>query len=152
MRFKKLAQREKIFQRRLNQAKRKSFRRTPIYQFGYRVPRTPEEAIEIDKENGDTKWQDAMTLEVNSLQEYQTFVSMGKDKFPSKEFKRIKVLFVFAVKHDGRHKARLCAGGHLTDVPLDSVYSGVVSLRSLRMVIFLAELNQLELWLSLIHI
>ena len=34
----------------------------------------------------------------------------------------------------------------MTDVPLDSVYSGVVSLRSLRMVIFLSELNQLELW------
>jgi len=31
-------------------------------------------------------------------------------------------------------------------VPLDSVYSGVVSLRSLRMVIFLAELNGLELY------
>ena len=61
-------------------------------------------------------------------------------------FKKIRVHFVFAVKHDGCHKARLVAGGHLTDVPLDSVYSGVVSLRSLRLVIFLAELNGLELF------
>ena len=53
---------------------------------------------------------------------------------------------MFAVKHDSRHKARLVAGGHLTDVPLESVYSGVVSLRSLRLVIFLAELNGLELY------
>ena len=30
--------------------------------------------------------------------------------------------------------------------PLESVYSGIVSLRSLRIVVFLAELNQLELW------
>jgi hypothetical protein len=35
---------------------------------------------------------------------------------------------VFDVKHDGRHKARYVAGGHLTDVPNESVYSGVVSL------------------------
>jgi hypothetical protein len=47
------------------------------------------------------------------------------------------------VKHDGRHKARLAADGHLTDVPVDSVYSGVVSLKGLRMLIFLAELNNI---------
>ena len=47
---------------------------------------------------------------------------------------------------DGRHKARLVADGHLTEVPLESVYSGVVSLRGFRLVLFLAELNNLELW------
>jgi Reverse transcriptase (RNA-dependent DNA polymerase) len=31
-------------------------------------------------------------------------------------------------------------------MPLESVYSGVVSLRGFRIVLFLAELNQLELW------
>ena len=36
--------------------------------------------------------------------------------------------------------------GHLTEVPLDSVYSGVVSLRGLRTLVFLAELNGLETW------
>jgi hypothetical protein len=50
------------------------------------------------------------------------------------------------VKHDGRHKARCVAGGHLTDIPDESVYSGVVSLRGVRTVIFLAELNGLEVY------
>ena len=53
---------------------------------------------------------------------------------------------MFDVKHDGRHKARYVAGGHLMDAPLDSIYSGVVSLRSLQLVIFLAELNGLQLY------
>jgi Reverse transcriptase (RNA-dependent DNA polymerase) len=53
---------------------------------------------------------------------------------------------VFDVKHDGRHKARLVADGHLTNIPLDSVYSGVVSLRGFRLVLVLAELNDLQLW------
>jgi len=53
---------------------------------------------------------------------------------------------VFDVKHDGRHKACLVADGHLTDIPLESVYSGVVSLHGLRIVLFLAELNHLETW------
>ena len=38
----------------------------------------------------------------------------------------------------------MVADGHITDVPLDSVYSGVVSLRGLRLVLFLAELNDLD--------
>ena len=53
---------------------------------------------------------------------------------------------VFAVKHDGRHKARLVAGGHLTDTPIDSVYSSVVSLRGIRILTFIAELNDMEIW------
>ena len=50
------------------------------------------------------------------------------------------------VKHDGRHKARLVAGGHLTEIPIDSIYSSEVSLKGLRLVTFIAELNGLETW------
>ena len=42
--------------------------------------------------------------------------------------------------------ARMVADGHLTDILLDSVYSGVVSLRGLRIILFLAELNDLEIF------
>ena len=49
------------------------------------------------------------------------------------------------MSHDGRHKARLVAGGSLTPEPVENIYSGVVSLRQLRLVIFLGELNNLEL-------
>ena len=38
----------------------------------------------------------------------------------------------------------MVADGHLTDIQLESVYSGVVSLRGLRIVLFLAELNGLD--------
>jgi len=34
----------------------------------------------------------------------------------------------------------------LTDPPLESIFSGVVSLRGLRMVIFLSELNKLKVF------
>ena len=63
-----------------------------------------------------------------------------------KRYKKIRCHMVYAVKHDGRHKARLVAGGHLTDTPVDSVYSSVVSLKGLRAVIFAAELNSLQVW------
>ena len=63
-----------------------------------------------------------------------------------KDHHQIKVHFMFAVKHDGCNKARLFADGHLTREPVETVYSGVVSLRCLRIVMSLSELNQLELW------
>ena len=50
------------------------------------------------------------------------------------------------MKYNGRHKARPVADGSLTPEPAENIYSGVVSLRHLRLVIFLGELNNLELW------
>ena len=40
----------------------------------------------------------------------------------------------------------MVARGHLTPDPIENIYSGVVSIRSLRLVIFLAKLNNLEVW------
>ena len=38
------------------------------------------------------------------------------------------------------------ADGHLTPEPVENTYSGVVSLRNLRPVIFLGKLNNLDIW------
>ena len=60
--------------------------------------------------------------------------------------RRSMFTFVFDVKHDGHHKSRIVADGHLTEVPLDSVYSGVVSLCRICLLVFLAKLNNLDIW------
>ena len=145
-RFKRIANREKKMVRMINQHRLISIHQSIVYQYGFQVPRTPTEAKALDEKNGNTRWQDAMALEIQQLQEYDTFQDLGRGAAAPTGYKKIRCHFVFAVKHDGRHKARLVAGGHLTDVPLESVYSGVVSLQSLRLVIFLAELNGLQLY------
>ena len=38
------------------------------------------------------------------------------------------------------------ADGHLSPEPIENIYSGVVSLRNLRLVIFLGKLNNLDIW------
>ena len=53
---------------------------------------------------------------------------------------------ILACKHHGCHKTRLVAGGHLAPYPIDSIYSGVVSTRSLRLSIFLAKQNNMKVW------
>ena len=89
---------------------------------------------------------DCTNLELGQLNEYDTFTNRGKDGNTPKDYKKIRVHLIYDVKHDGRHKTRLVSVGHLTEIDVDSVYSGVVSLRGLRIMLFLAELNQLETW------
>ena len=103
-------------------------------------------------QHGFQHWQDAMDLELSQIHEYKVIKDTGKAQLHNGKavtpdgFQKIRVHFVYAVKHDGRFKARLVADGHLTKEPVESIYSGVVSLRSLRMVVFLSQLNDLELW------
>jgi hypothetical protein len=145
-RFRRYAKDEKKLRLKISQAKHRSYRREPFWKFGVLVPRTHEQAMELDKKNGNTKWQDAEAIERQQLLEYQTFIDKGKGSEAPVGYKKIRCHMVYDVKHDGRHKARLVAGGHLTDPNTESVYSGVVSLRGIRLVVFLAELNALELW------
>ena len=145
-RFKNIAKRHKKMIRMANQAKLRSYRTAPKYMYGIEIPRDYQHALELDRRNGNTKWQDATELEKQQLFEYKTFTDIGENQPPPPGYKRIRVHLVYAAKHDGRYKARMVADGHLTDIPVDSVYSGVVSLRGIRLVTFLAELNQLSLW------
>ena len=145
-RFRRLTKNDKTFKRMVNQARLSSVRRGPIYKYGFEVPRSHAHAMKLDAQNGNRKWRDAVNTELTQIFEYETFNDKGKGTRVPSGYKQIRCHFVFDVKHDGRHKARYVAGGHLTDPPLESVYSGVVSLRSLRMMIFLAELNGLKLY------
>ena len=130
----------------LNQASLQSNRVRLIYKYGFQVPRNHTEAVRIDDQNGNMQFQDAERTEIQQLLEYHTFKDEGYHKPTPEGHARIPVHFVYDVKHDGRHKARMVAGGHRTETPVDSVYSGVVSLLGIRIVTFLAELNGLALW------
>ena len=49
-----------------------------LTNLGFQVPRTPAEAIELNKANGNTKWQDAMQLKIDLLMDYETFEDLGR--------------------------------------------------------------------------
>ena len=147
-RFKRIANRDKHIRRLVKQAKLRSFRVTPKYKYGFSIPRNYKEALEFDERNGNHKWQEANVLEHAQLTDYAVFKNKGEfhDAKIPEGYRKIKVHTIFDVKHDGRHKARVVANGNLTDTPLESVYSGVVSLRGLRTCIFLGELNGMTPW------
>ena len=150
--LKRYAKTSKRLIRAVKQSRICQVRASARYQHGFQVPKDYNDAIRLDKENNNTHWQDAMDLELTQIHEYKVFKDTGKAQFHNGKvvtpdgFQKIRVHFVYAVKHDGRFKARLVADGHLTKEPVESIYSGVVSLRSLRMVVFLSQLNDLEIW------
>jgi hypothetical protein len=76
---------------------------------------------------------------------YKVFDDLGNNTPPADGYQKIKCRMIYDVKHDGRHRGRLVAGGHLTPIPFDNLYSGVVSLRSLRLVTFLDKLSNFTL-------
>ena len=89
----------------------------------------------IDKHNGNNKWAEAIKLEIDQKYEHGTYKNVGTDPLP-KDCNKIRSHFAFDVKNYERYKVRLVYYRHLTDVPLSSVCSVVVSLRGVSLVLF----------------
>jgi hypothetical protein len=133
----------KIMKRMINTGKA---RKNEIrYKFGVRLPRNVKEAHMLDAMNGDTLWAEAIQREMGQIKDFKTCHSIGLDAKTPQGYQRIPVHLVFDVKEDLKRKARMVAGGHMTKPLKESVYSGVASLRSLRIVTFLSELNALPI-------
>ncbi|HEY9709872.1 MAG TPA: reverse transcriptase domain-containing protein, partial [Oculatellaceae cyanobacterium] len=144
--FKPIAKRQRNLFREANLAKLCSFSTAPKFKYGFEVPRNYSHAMQLDKHNGNTKWEEATKLELQLMDSYKVFTDKGLNASPPQGYKIIRVHFIYDVKHDGRHCARLVADGHLTGLPTESIYSGVVSLRGLCLFLFVAELNGLLAW------
>ena len=98
--------------------------------FGFLLPRNFTEALEFDKANNNSKWFDATKAELDSIHSYQVFQRNEKAIYDKQKkvinapprYQKIRVHLVFALKYDGRHKARLVADGHLTPEPVESIH------------------------------
>lgn len=77
---------------------------------------------------------------------YDVFQDLGQNAASPPKYKKIRAHLIYEAKHDSRHKARMASTGHLTDVPNGSGYSSAVSLRGLCMLLFIAELNGIDVW------
>ena len=118
--IKKNARNTKKILRQINAAKIVSYKNSPVYMYGHQVPRNHQQALEIDRASGNDAWQQSEKKERDQLKEYDTFIDKGPNPNPRElaGYKKINLHFVYAVKHDGRYKSRIVAGGHLTDAPV----------------------------------
>ena len=128
----------------INQAKLRSYRTAPKYIFGFVVQRNYAHAKEVNSMNKNTRWQDEVSSETISHQEYNTFNDKGINIKITEAYKRTRFHYIFGIKRDVRHKSMLVDDENLTEFPLESVYSDVVRLKFIILVIFLSNLNNLQ--------
>ena len=72
-------------------------------------------ALQLDIENGDHAWQEAMDTGLMQINMYKTFCELKNGDYPTPEYKKIPYQMIFDVKINLRRKARLVPGGHKTD-------------------------------------
>ena len=126
----------------ISKVKSKYWQRT--HKYGVRVPKNWKEAKEIDSENGDTKWHDAVIQEMtNNRVAFQTY---DGDPHELIGYEEITAHLIFDVKlsENFRRKARYVADGHLVETPASITYSTVVSRDSVRILLMAAALNGLD--------
>ena len=136
--------------RMINKVKKKYWRTT--HKFGIRIPKTVAEALQLDKENGNTYWADAITKEMSKAKvAYVPVEGVTPEEVRSNRvdqlrgFQEIKCHIIFDVKMDFSRKARFVAGGHMTETPLSLTYSSVVSQESVKIAFLIAALNDLDI-------
>ena len=116
------------------------------HKFGIRIPKSVKEAREIDAENGNTYWWDAILKEMKNVRPAFEVWEKTKDDIPP-GYQQIKCHLIFDIKmgENFRRKARFVAGGHTTEVPESLItYSSVVSRDSVRIALTIAGLNGMK--------
>ena len=100
-------------------------------------------ALEIDKECGNTLWQDAITKEMANVKMAFKILPDGAKDPVGHQY--MDCHLVYEIKLDGfRRKARLVAGVHMTEAPAVIMYASVVSRETVRIALTITALNDLE--------
>ena len=114
------------------------------YKFGIKVPNSVDEALQLDKENGNNLWHAAIQKELKNVLVAFRLLEEG-EQLPIGS-KQIPYHIIFDVKLDLTRKARLVAGGHRNkEVPKYTTFSTVASRDSVRIMFLIAALNDLKI-------
>lgn len=100
------------------------------HKYGIEVPTSLEHAKQLDKENGNTFWMDALRKEMYEVGIAFEILEEG-EKAPD-GWSHVTGHIIWDVKMDFTRKARWVLDGHKTRDPDGSTYAGVVSRESIR--------------------
>jgi hypothetical protein len=115
------------------------------HKFGIELPKTVEEALEIDRRTNTNFWGNAIKKEMQNLR--IAFDILEDGSLPPPEYQFVRCHLVFDVKmEDFRRKARLVVGGHMTKAPATLTYASVVSRETVRLALTVAALNDIDVW------
>ena len=127
----------------MSKIKTKYWQRT--HKYGFKIPKNVQEAYSIDRENGNSLWSDAIKEEMKKIKGAMRIYN--NDPKNLKGYQEITGHIIFDVKlgEGFRRKARFVGDGHKTRTPSSVTYSSVVSRDSVRIILMVAALNELEI-------
>ena len=122
------------------------------YKFGIQVPSNMQHATcnmqhayKLERINNDKGCELATDKEIKSINKHKTFIVLENHELLPPGYQEIPYHMIFDAKFDVRKKSRLVAGGHRApEVPQNDIYSGVVSIETVRASFVLVALNGLE--------
>ena len=116
-----------------------------MHKYGIKTPKNVAEAYAIDKENGNTLWGDSIKEEMDKIK--------GAMRIYNSEIRALKgyqeitghIIFDVKLGEGFRRKVRFVGDGHKTKTPSSVTYSSVVSRDSVRIILMVAALNDLDI-------
>jgi hypothetical protein len=111
-------------------------------KYGIELPRSVKHAYEIDDQNGDSFWRDAIATEMHNVG--IAFEVLEEEESLPVGWHKVTGHIIFDVKMDFTRKARWVLDGHKTADPKGSTYAGVVSRESVRIGLTYAALNDMD--------
>jgi hypothetical protein len=119
------------------------------HKYGIELPSSVENAIEIDRKNGNTLWQDALAKEMGNI--CIAFKILGPNAKAPLGWHKALGHIVFDVKMDFTWKAEWVKDGHKTPDSTTSSFAGLVSHDSIRISLTYAALLRLPVIGANIH-
>ena len=136
-----LRRQDKIISKVNHRGAKKYVRKT--MNFGIECPTTLQEAMSLDNKNGNNLWSDVISKEIHYVR--VAFDIRGKEDTTPPGHKLIYCHMILYVKmEDLQRKARVVAGGHMTDVQPFITYASVVYSETLRIDLTMAPLNDMS--------
>ena len=112
-------------------------------KFGIALPKNFKEALQLDKENVNTLWSDAIATEIKNVK--VAFKILYDGEMAPRDHQFVKCHMIFYIKMEKfRRKARLVAGGNMTTTPAAVTYASFVSRKTVCIALTLANLNDME--------
>ena len=92
-----------------NASQKVTTRKAVKYKFGVQILKHPMHALELDHLNGNTKWRNALQLEINQLLKFETFFIYDKGEIDLKNYTYVPLLMVFGtVKFEQTTQVSVC--------------------------------------------
>ena len=116
------------------------------HKFGVWIPKSVQEVKELDHQNGNNLWWEAICKEMENVRPAFEVWEKDVSQIPP-SYQQIKCHMVFDVKmgENFRRKARFVVGGHMTEAPSTLTCSSIVSRDSVRIILLVVALNGLNI-------